>query len=165
MKISADQCRAGRGLLNWTQEQLAANAFVSRATIADFESNSRQPLTNNLRSIADSMFAAGVEFIPEKDASGDGVRFRRRKLRFYRGWVIDRPNREANISMSYAGEDFLCHISFDAVADYHRRDFKNDDEYSVAVNDMLHIILATVEKVCALNPPNGELEVTYEMLV
>ena len=44
MQITADQCRAARGLLNWTQEQLATNARVSRATIVDFESNTRQPM-------------------------------------------------------------------------------------------------------------------------
>ena len=63
MQITADQCRAARSLLNWTQDQLATNASVSRATIADFESNTRQPMKNNLRSIADrANFATDEEF-------------------------------------------------------------------------------------------------------
>ena len=41
MTISAAQCRAARALLNWTQDQLAQNAQVARATIADFERNTR----------------------------------------------------------------------------------------------------------------------------
>ena len=32
-----EQCRAARGLLNWTQEQLAVEAGVSRSTVKDFE--------------------------------------------------------------------------------------------------------------------------------
>lgn len=32
-----EQCRAARGLLDWTQEQLAALAGVSRSTVRDFE--------------------------------------------------------------------------------------------------------------------------------
>ncbi|MEO3434343.1 helix-turn-helix domain-containing protein [Inquilinus sp. CAU 1745] len=35
--LHPEQCRAARGLLNWTQEQLAALAGVSRSTIKDFE--------------------------------------------------------------------------------------------------------------------------------
>jgi transcriptional regulator with XRE-family HTH domain len=30
-------CRAARGLLNWTQEELAARSTVSRSTIRDYE--------------------------------------------------------------------------------------------------------------------------------
>ncbi|WP_105383505.1 helix-turn-helix domain-containing protein [Neorhizobium alkalisoli] len=30
-------CRAARGLLDWTQEDLAARSLVSRSTIRDFE--------------------------------------------------------------------------------------------------------------------------------
>lgn len=37
MNLHPEQCRAARGLLNWTQEQLAAVAGVSRSTIKDFE--------------------------------------------------------------------------------------------------------------------------------
>jgi transcriptional regulator with XRE-family HTH domain len=82
MHFTAAQCRAARSLLNWTQGQLAANAVVSRATIANFESSTRQPIKNNLRSIRDCMFAAGVEFISEENEKGVGVRFRERKLEY-----------------------------------------------------------------------------------
>src|SRR3546814_12261092 len=33
-----EQCRAARGLLDWTQERLASLAGVSRSTVRDFES-------------------------------------------------------------------------------------------------------------------------------
>lgn len=37
MPLFPEQCRAARGLLNWTQEDLAVTAGVSRSTIKDFE--------------------------------------------------------------------------------------------------------------------------------
>lgn len=165
MSITADQCRAGRSLLNWTQDQLATNAVVSRATITDFESNARQPMKNNLRSIADAMFAAGIEFISEEDGKGVGVRFRDRKLEYTNNVRIDRFNRTATMRMRFAGEDFLCVISLDAVDDYYRTNFSSDDEFSKAISDILHIVLTAAERHAATNIKDGKLLVTYDMLM
>ncbi len=164
MPITADQCRAARSLLNWTQEQLATNAVVSRATVADFESNSRQPMKNNLRAIEDCMFAAGVEFIPEEGKAGVAVRFRERKLEYTNNVRIDRFNRVATMRMRYAGEDFLCLIGLDAVDDFHRADFKTDDEFSKAISDILHIVLTVAERYAATHIRDGKLHIDYDML-
>jgi transcriptional regulator with XRE-family HTH domain len=164
MSISAAQCRAARALLNWTQELLATNACVSRATIADFENSSRLPMTNNIRSMADSMFAAGVEFIPEQNTLGVGVRFRERKLQYISNLKIDRFRRRATMRMVYAGQHFICHIELNAVDDYHQSSFRTDEEYSLAISKILHIILASVENRCSINPPESEMLVTVEML-
>jgi DNA-binding XRE family transcriptional regulator len=84
MTISAAQCRAARALLNWTQDQLAQNAQVARATIADFERNTRMGMMRqNLISITSAFVAAGVAFIPEDGngaGTGSGVRFRKVEL-------------------------------------------------------------------------------------
>ena len=165
MLITAPLCRAGRGLLNWTQDQLATNARVTRATIADFENNDRKPMKNNLHSIADCMFAAGIEFIPEEDRKGVGVRFRERKLQYVSSLKIDRAQRRATMRMTYAGIDFLCHIDLDAVDDFHHKSFKSDDEFRTAISEMLHTILARVEERCSLELPAEELFVTGDMLV
>ena len=164
MTISSDQSRAARGLLNWTQDDLAKNSCVSRATVADFENNSRAPLTNNLRSMSDSMFAAGVEFISEDGTSGVGIRFRERKLQYVKSVKIDRSYLRATMRMTYADVDFLCHIELTAVDDYYRDHFRTDEEYIVAISKIQHIILASVEKLCATQIPEREVTVTYEML-
>lgn len=164
MQITAAQCRAARSLLNWTQEQLATNARVSRATIADFESNTRQPMKNNLRSIADCMFAAGIEFIPEDGNSGVGVRFRERKLEYISNVRIDRFNRTATMRMRYAGEDFLCAIDLAAVDDYHRASFATDEEFAKAISDIQHIVLTTAERFAPTDIRDGKLIITYDML-
>lgn len=164
MQITADQCRAARSLLNWTQDELAKSANVSRATIADFESNTRQPITNNLRSIADSIFAAGVDLIPEEGNAGIGVRFRRRKLEYVSHAKIDRFSRSATIRMRYAGIDFLCVIDLDAIDDYHRASFSTESEFQTAISDMLSVILAAAERHAENHIDDGKMLVTYDML-
>lgn len=76
--ISARQCRAARGLLGWSQEQLAEAAKVARATIANFETGKSLPVTNNLMAIRSALADAGVSFIPE-NGGGDGVRMTHRQ--------------------------------------------------------------------------------------
>lgn len=164
MQITADQCRAARSLLNWTQDQLANNAGVSRATVADFESNARQPFKNNLRSIADCMFAAGIEFIPEEGSSGVGVRFRARKLEYINNITVNRAERKASMRMRFAGSPFVCIISLDAINDYYRANFRTDAEFLDAINKMLHIILTIAEHYAPTRIRDGELFVQYDLL-
>ncbi|NJO38821.1 MAG: helix-turn-helix transcriptional regulator [Rhizobiales bacterium] len=165
MQISADQCRAARSLLNWTQDQLAKNANVSRATVVDFESSSRQPMTNNLRSIADSMFAAGIEFIPEEDGKGVGVRFRERKLEYINNIRrIDLFNGRATMRMRFAGEDFLCHIELDAVIQHHQKHLETERGFAQAISEMQHVILATAERHAETHIRDGEMTVTRQLL-
>jgi len=65
------QCRAARGLLEWTQSQLAAAARVGLSTVRSFEKGVHTPVTHNLAAIRTALEAAGVEFI--NDERGDGV--------------------------------------------------------------------------------------------
>lgn len=164
MQITPDQCRAARSLLNWTQEQLATNAVVSRATIVDFESSTRQPMKNNLRSIRDCLFAAGVDFIREEGDLGAGVRFSKRKVTYVKNIRIDRFNRAATIPMRYAGEDFTCIIDLDTVDDYHRTNLATDDEFVKAISEMLHTVLAAAERYASTHIKNEKLNITFDML-
>lgn len=67
-------CRAARGLLGWSQGELAEKANVGRSTVADFERGTRTPVHNNLKAMAEALEAGGVELIPE-NGGGAGVRF------------------------------------------------------------------------------------------
>lgn len=164
MQLSADQCRAARSLLNWTQDQLATNANVSRATVVDFETNTRQPMKNNLRSIADCLFVAGAELIPEQGKMGAGVRFRERKLEYTTNVRVDRFQSRATMRMRYAGEDFLCYIDLNAVDDYYNDSFKTDEAFGQAISKIQHIILAAAERCAGTHISNGKMVVTYDML-
>jgi len=83
------QCRAARGLLDWTQSKLADAAGVVVSTVASFERSWRVVSSPALRppartpetiqAMQRALEAAGVEFIDE-NGSGAGVKFRKGKL-------------------------------------------------------------------------------------
>ena len=78
MSLSAAQSRAARGLLDWSQTELASRSNLSESTIRDFEKGRRVPSTNNLAAVVRAFETAGLEFIPE-NGGGAGIRFRERK--------------------------------------------------------------------------------------
>ncbi|MEI8445041.1 MULTISPECIES: helix-turn-helix domain-containing protein [unclassified Mesorhizobium] len=66
------QCRAARGLLDWTQGDLARSSSVSDVTIRNFERGKTALQPASLRVIQLALEAAGVEFI-----NGTGVKLTR----------------------------------------------------------------------------------------
>ncbi|PNQ97307.1 transcriptional regulator [Azospirillum argentinense] len=77
--LSIEQCRAGRALLSWTQDELAKEARTAGRTVKDFERGARQPLDRTLRDLKEAMERAGVQFIaagPYQGDGGPGVRLR-----------------------------------------------------------------------------------------
>jgi transcriptional regulator with XRE-family HTH domain len=76
MILTPAQCRAARGLVDWSQDQLANNAGVGNSTVRDFEKGRRVPLDENLAAIRRALEGAGVELIPAKSGKGVGVRLR-----------------------------------------------------------------------------------------
>jgi transcriptional regulator with XRE-family HTH domain len=78
MELSAAQCRAGRALINWSQDELAGAAEVAKKTIADLERGLRQPYPRTLGALRAALESAGVEFIAE-NGGGAGVRLRAAK--------------------------------------------------------------------------------------
>jgi transcriptional regulator with XRE-family HTH domain len=61
--MSPEQCRAARGWLNWSREQLAAKAQLSNSTLRDFELGRRVPIANNLAAIRRALEEAGMQFL------------------------------------------------------------------------------------------------------
>jgi transcriptional regulator with XRE-family HTH domain len=72
--MTPDQSRAARGLLDWSQAELAARSNLSESTVRDFEKGRRVPSINNLAAIRRALEVAGVEFI---DGDQPGVRLKR----------------------------------------------------------------------------------------
>ncbi len=60
--ISSGQCRAARGFLQWSRDDLADRADVAVRTIVDFEREERSPISNTLRAIRAAFEAAGMRF-------------------------------------------------------------------------------------------------------
>jgi transcriptional regulator with XRE-family HTH domain len=60
--ITAAQCRAARGLLDWTQQELADAAHVGVATVRLFESEATETRHATLAVLRRAFEMAGVEF-------------------------------------------------------------------------------------------------------
>jgi transcriptional regulator with XRE-family HTH domain len=60
--MTPEQCRAGRGWLDWSQAELASEAHVSLSTVRDFEKGRRVPIANNREAIRAALEKAGVGF-------------------------------------------------------------------------------------------------------
>ncbi|MCW2286811.1 ribosome-binding protein aMBF1 (putative translation factor) [Rhodoblastus acidophilus] len=70
------QCRAARGLLDWSQKNLAEAARVGVVTVRQFESAAATPRNATMEAMQRALEAAGVEFIPA-NGSGAGVRLKK----------------------------------------------------------------------------------------
>jgi transcriptional regulator with XRE-family HTH domain len=62
MTLTAGQCRAARALIGWSQDQLASESKVAKATIANFEAGKRESYARTLDDIREALESAGVEF-------------------------------------------------------------------------------------------------------
>jgi predicted transcriptional regulator len=76
--ITPEQSRAARGLLAWSQQELANKAGVGIVTVHQLEAGTSQPRRATLDVIRRAFESAGVEFIDE-DGGGPGVRLRKRQ--------------------------------------------------------------------------------------
>lgn len=75
MAITPAQCRAARALLDWTQDELAERAEVSRGTIRGFESGQHALQRSTASAILRALEAAGVSLVEAGRDGGEGVRF------------------------------------------------------------------------------------------
>jgi transcriptional regulator with XRE-family HTH domain len=76
--INSAQCRAGRGLLAWSQQQLADAAGIGVVTVHQLEAGTSEPRPATLEVIKRAFENAGVEFIDE-NGGGPGVRLKKAK--------------------------------------------------------------------------------------
>ena len=76
--LTPAQCRAARGLIDWSQMELAERAGVGIVTIRQLEAGNHAPRRATLDVVRRALEAAGVEFIDE-NGGGAGVRLRKGK--------------------------------------------------------------------------------------
>jgi len=70
MNLHPEQLRAARGLLNWTQQELASLSGVSRSTIKDFECHRHALHRATEALLIDALTRGGVILLP---AGGEGL--------------------------------------------------------------------------------------------
>lgn len=77
LAMTIEQLRAARGLLGWSQSELAARAGLSLPTVKRLEGEFGPRVSEEARAkLRHAIEAAGIEFIDE-NGGGLGVRFRR----------------------------------------------------------------------------------------
>jgi transcriptional regulator with XRE-family HTH domain len=76
MNLCPQQCRAARGLLDWSQADLAERAGVSRSTVRDFEGGRHELHRASEAQIVRALTEAGVLLLAA-DGEGPGVRLAR----------------------------------------------------------------------------------------
>ena len=76
MTLNPAQCRAARGLIDWSQSKLAEFSNLGLSTIKNFEVGRSVPTINNLAAIRAALELAGVIFVDE-NGEGAGVRLRK----------------------------------------------------------------------------------------
>jgi ribosome-binding protein aMBF1 (putative translation factor) len=72
------QCRAARGLLDWSRQALAEAAHIDTEIIGRFEDSFSTPQTTSILALKRALEAAGVIFVDD-DGQGAGVRLRKSK--------------------------------------------------------------------------------------
>lgn len=58
--ISAEQCKAGRAVLEWSQGDLASESGVSMRTVQDFEAGHRKPNSATLQALLAALERNGL---------------------------------------------------------------------------------------------------------
>lgn len=71
-KLLPELCRAARGLLDWTQGELAERAGVSRSTVRELEASLHHVHRATAAQIRAALEQAGVAFV-EVEGVGPGV--------------------------------------------------------------------------------------------
>jgi len=74
--IAPAQCRAARGLLDWSQQELADKAGIGVVTVRQLEAGMHEPRRATLDVVRRCLEAAGIEFIDE-NGGGAGVRLKK----------------------------------------------------------------------------------------
>jgi transcriptional regulator with XRE-family HTH domain len=74
--VTSAQCRAARGLLNWSQQDLADQAGIGIVTVRQLEAGVNVPRRATLQVVRRAFETFGVEFI-DADGGGPGVRLRK----------------------------------------------------------------------------------------
>lgn len=77
MTISGAQSRAARGLLGWSQQELAERADVGLSVLRNLETGRASVLPASAERIRAALIAAGIVLIDE-NGGGQGVRLKRR---------------------------------------------------------------------------------------
>lgn len=145
--ILPSQTRAARGLLDWSQEQLANSAGLGVSTIKDFEAGRRDPSPENLAAMQRSLTKAGIIFLAIDDDGGPGVR-----LACEMPKLIRRPTEvsfETNnllFKVKWRSEEIFVMLPDTVLDDLDRTNYHGNAEFISAFGKHEQLILRTTAR-------------------
>jgi transcriptional regulator with XRE-family HTH domain len=141
MTISAEQCRAGRAILGWSQDDLENHSGVGKRTIAEFERDGAIPYARTISQVRDAQEAGGIEFIPE-NGGGAGVRRRKAVPRLARK-KISRFDRMATLIIAYRASEFIVELPTEILDDMDRVNHETDAKLEASLSHHMNKVLLT----------------------
>jgi len=151
MLLGASTCRAARGLLDWTQAQLAAAGRVSLGTVKNFEAGRSLPSTDNLLAMQEALEVADVEFLP----SG-AVRSQPDPIAFGADYLVDRHRfrliayrhgREIIVDVSREALEDAARLIGASLAERHARFQQQRPEFEACAEDLLRSQALGIDRV------------------
>ncbi len=146
--ITAEQCRAARALIDWTQNDLSYHSRIAKKTIADFERGNRAYHPKTAIAVRGALEAHGVLFIAENGA-GAGVRLRKAMPRLFRRDPVDGRNWVA-FAFDYKAKRYVGFVTYAALAQIALDGLSPAETFD---RDKRRILLAASDKV-----DNGQLD-------
>jgi transcriptional regulator with XRE-family HTH domain len=151
MILGYSTCRAARGLLDWTQTQLAERAGVGLSTVKNFEAGRSFPSTDNLLTLQRVLAAAQIEFLP-----GGAVRLWPDPITFGPDHLVDRyrfrliayrQDREIAVDISREAVDDADQLIGASLAVRHARFQAQRAEFEACAEDVLRGQAPTIGRI------------------
>lgn len=154
MPLKPSQCRAGRALLRWSQDELQEKSGVSKKTIADFEREEQIPYDRTLREIELALEAGGVALIPE-NGGGAGVRLKaavpvlsRKRISVSQHQVV--------IAINYRAREFQLQFSTDVLNDLDETNHRTIEAFEKSLDTHMNLVLLTAAAAIDSNRTNQD---------
>src|SRR5260370_11262918 len=153
--VTPSQIRAGRALLDWSQDQLAEKARVGLSTVRDYEKERRGGEVGGAKAIRLALEDHGVVFLSSEDDYGPGVR-----LVASMPNVLRRPTKFGRwdalmISIEWRGREIEMFVSQEALHDRgHFRETRPEPEYVALFDEhRVRILRAAAAPIAAVPVP------------
>ena len=109
--LSIEQCRGARGILGWTQQDLADASGLSKTAINNFEKGHSDIKAESLRAIRTAFEMADIEFLEQS-----GVRKKSENMKIFRGANARHElTLDLKLSISECNEDIKIITAGDSV--------------------------------------------------
>jgi hypothetical protein len=156
------QIRAGRAMLDWSQEQLATAAQIGVSTVRDFESQRRLTAFEGLPAMKRALENEGLMFLPGNDDAGPGVRLSAKRPNIIRKPAKMNPYYQLPFAVEWRGQQVIVFLSREALDDLAgARQRMTDAEYVATFEaHRASILNAVAAAIDAGRVENGKLMLT-----